>query len=154
MIKNFENQYKQLYPNFIILNKMQHGNIIEYELYNNNFKTENKIYIHDDYINDIKYINDILSQYNDFTILNHYIENNFLYIVTKECKQFFEVRLRNNDLKEFMEGILYIRSKDYYFEYTNDIGEVKRMYGDTLTSDMIKDNKIISKNYNIEYILK
>lgn len=82
--------------------------LVEYMLLNPNKQTEQKIYLHDDDINNQQYINELVSLYkkDGLTVLKTYIKDNFLYIA--------------DYLKENMQGFLYIRSKDYIFKFIDD----------------------------------
>lgn len=152
-IKDIEN--KILKENYQILSKDRHGKLIEYMLLNPDKQTEQKIYLHDDDINNQQYINELINRYkkNGLTVLKTYIKDNFLYIVTKEHKTSYEVILKADYLKQDMQGVLYIRSKDYIFKFIDDNNMPHELQGEYLKADMIQDNKIILNN-SIEYILQ
>ena len=79
--------------------------LVEYMLLNPNKQTEQKIYLHDDDINNQQYINELVSRYKKegLTVLKTYIKDNFLYIITKEHKTSYEIRLKADYLKENMQ---------------------------------------------------
>lgn len=60
-IKDIES--KILKENYQILSKDKHGMLVEYMLLNPNKQTEQKIYLHDDDINNQQYINELVSRY-------------------------------------------------------------------------------------------
>ena len=111
--------------------------------------------MHDDDINNQPYINELINRYkkDGLTVLKTYIKDNFLYIVTKEHKTSYEIRLKADYLKENMQGFLYIRSKDYVFKFIDDNNIPHEFQWEYLKADMIQDNKIILNN-GIEYILQ
>lgn len=152
-IKDIES--KILKENYQILSKDKHGMLVEYMLLNPDKQTGQKIYLHNDNINNQLYINELISQYkkNGLTVLKTYIKNNFLYIVTKEHKMSYEIRLKADYLKENMQGFLYIHSKDYIFKFIDDNNMSHEFQGEYLKANMIQDNKIILNN-GIEYILQ
>lgn len=144
-----------LKENYQIIDKQKQGMRVEYILFNPDKMTEHKVYLQDDFLNDTQYINEILQHYkNDgLTVLKHYINNNFLYVTTKENKIGYTVHLKADYLKEYMHGFIQIRSKDYIFKFIDDNGMERCMYGENLKADMLQDDKIILKN-GIEYILQ
>ena len=152
-IKDIES--KILKENYQILSKDKHGMLVEYMLLNPDKQTEQKIYLHDDDINNQQYINELINRYkkDGLTVLKTYIKDNFLYIITKEHKTSYEIRLKADYLKENMQGFLYIRSKDYVFKFIDDNNMPHEFQGEYLKADMIQDNKIILNN-GIEYILQ
>lgn len=60
-IKDIES--KILKENYQILSKDRHGMLVEYMLLNPNKQTEQKIYLHDDDINNQQYINELINRY-------------------------------------------------------------------------------------------
>ena len=90
-----------LKENYQILSKDKHGMLVEYMLLNPNKQTEQKIYLHDDDINNQQYINELVSRYkkDGLTVLKTYIKVNLLYIYTKENKTCYEIILKADKLK-------------------------------------------------------
>lgn len=151
-IKDIENDI--LKENYQILSKDKHNKLVEYMLLNPNKQTEHKIYVGND-TNNIEFVNEIINQYknNGLTVLKHYIKDGFLCVVTKEYKTSYEIRLQADYLKENMQGVLYIRSKDYVFKFIDDNNMLHEFQGEYLKAGMLQDNKIILSN-GIEYILQ
>lgn len=76
-----------------------------------------------------------------------------LIILTEETYTCIDVWLHAEYLEqEKIEGVFIARSKNYAFEFEFK-GEMRTLWGDNLTADMIKDNVIISKN-GYRYVLK
>lgn len=146
IINSFEEQAKQ--NNYEVLEKKLNDNYMEYVLINPNEEDIIKYYVKDN-----NSINDILSKQTQ-PIIKHEVKEEFLYITVKGRKVYFNLRLNKSYMKKQLQGKLVFRSKDYYFEFTDEENKVQKFYSShDLKANMIKDNKIVIEEYGLEYIL-
>lgn len=155
-IKNFEDYVKS--QNLEILEKQPVGQHIEYTLFDAKECEHKYSYASWDKTEQQKenFLQEIIERC-DLPVVSSRKDDNFVYITTKGSKIFYTVTLNNPDRKKVMDGILVFRSNDYYFQYVNESGQVKKVYGDVLRASQIQDNKIIIKLGNavdIEYIME
>lgn len=156
-IANFENRVKA--ENLQILEKEQHGQHIDYVLlkagehvYKFNFASWHQTEEEKE-----EFLQDIIKRC-DLPVLRSYRDNEFAYVVTDGEKIYYTLALNNPKQQKEIDGTLYFRSNDYYFEFiTKNPIRLERTYGDVLRANQIQDNKIIVKlgdKINIEYVME
>lgn len=155
-IKNFEDYVKS--QNLEILEKQPAGQHIDYTLLDARECEHKYSYAswHETEEQKEEFLQEIIERC-DLPVVSSRKDDKFVYVITKGSKIFYTVTLNNPDRKRVMDGILVFRSNDYYFQYMNESGEVKKVYGDVLRASQIQDNKIIIKLENavdIEYIME
>lgn len=148
IINNFEEQAKQ--NNYEVVEKKLNSDYMEYVLNNPNEVNTIKYYVGSD--NEL--ISRLLSEQTQ-PVIKHEVKEDFLYITVKGRSVYFNLRLNASYMKKQLQGKLVFRSKDYYFEFIDEDNKKQQFFSShDLKANMLQDNKIILKEYGLEYILK
>lgn len=147
---NFEKQVIDM--GYKITDKEIKGNAVNYVILNPNAVEEVRYYMGS---NDVEeFTKDILSKQTR-QVLSHHVEDKDLYVEVQGEEFYHSLWLKSNYMKKEMNGKIVVRSKDYYFEFTDDENNIHKLYSSSnLKASMLQDNKIVVENYPIEYIIR
>lgn len=151
VILNFEKQVIDM--GYKITDKQVKGNAVNYVILNPNAVEELRYYMGSN--PDVEEFTKSILNKQTREVLSHHVEDNDLYVKVQGEEFYHSLWLKNSYLKKEMNGKIVLRSKDYYFEYTDEDNKVHKLYSSSsLKASMIQDNKIVVENYPIEYIIE
>ena len=153
IIENFEKQVKN--EGLEILDVKESGTNREYVLFKSGEYTHKYALASWHKTDEEKdnFLKDIVSEI-DLKVIKSYRDDEFIYIVTDGSKIYYTLRLNSPDRQKVLNGMLVIRSNDYYFEYINKENRVCKMFGDVIKKEQLLNDRIVIKNkyVNVEYI--
>ena len=157
-----EDSFKQYGYTIVSEKKNENLNCIEYELLNPNKEASFNMYLGqckdmaEAEANAKKYMEEDNRKVISYTIEEE--KRTFDTIYTLHAKVqgdvlYFNLTLNKTIQEKETAGELVMRSKDYYFQFTDSKGEVHKLYGDMFKADMIQDKVIKLTTCNVEYVL-
>lgn len=136
-----------------ITDKQVKGSAVNYVIFNPNTVEELRYYMGSK--PDVEEFTKTILNKQTREVLSHHVEDNDLYVKVRGEEVHHSLLLKSSYLKKEMDGKIVLRSKDYYFEYTDEDNKVHKLYSSSsLKASMIQDNKIVVEDYSVEYIIK